>query len=96
MIFFYGHLEKRVDMHIMLRAECGEVCDNMTYFNKAGSDVTVYEKAQQLCSYDTVSLNRKGILKRKSRKIEARKYLINEVKLVRRNSAIGDAVLDDE
>lgn len=96
MIYFYDQLENRVDMHIMLRAECGEVCDNMDYGDRGESAVPIYKKAQQLSSYDVISITGNEMLNAHSKSIEARKYLIDEVKFIRSINATGDALSDEE
>ena len=48
MIYFYGQLEMRVEMHETLRAESGEICDNFKSYQYDDSSDVVYRKAQQI------------------------------------------------
>ena len=96
MIYFYNQLETRVDMHIALRAECGEICKNMDYGERPDDAVPVYKKAQQLCSSHVAELSGTGILRSRTKTIEARKYLIDEVKFVRMSNAAGDVVFEND
>ena len=96
MSYFYMQLGERVDMHIMLRAESGEVCENMFYGNLNDEQYPVYKKTQQLYSEGNMHFRNNGILKKREKKISARKYLIDEAEFVRLTKAAGDVISENE
>lgn len=83
MIYFHEQLCDRVDMHIRLRAESGEICENMVYYNETDDEITVYRETQQIYSKSSNSFNGKLILNEKHTEISARKHLIDEGRFVR-------------
>ena len=96
MSYFYLQLNQRVDMHTALRMESGLVCGNLFYANYEEAPFPVYKKVQQLYSEGAVSLQSGFLLHKRDKKIYARKYLIDEAKVVRMASAVDDGVDDIE
>lgn len=96
MTYFYVQLSQRVDMHIMLRAECGEVCKNIYYGNQVDGPFPAYKKAQQLYSEGDLHFSNEGILENRKKNISARKYLIDETKFVRMTDTLGDVISENE
>ncbi len=94
--YFYMQLGKSVDMHVMLRAESGIVCDNMFYGNEPDTGFSVVKKTQQLYCEGNVHFGKKGILSEREKKICARKYLIDEASFVRLAGTAGDVITEDE
>ncbi len=89
MTYFYSQLDDRVDMHIILRAESGELCDNLFYVNRENTEIPVFKKTQQLYSKSNVSIDNSLILSGRHKEISARKYLIDECRFIRMTGAIG-------
>lgn len=96
MTYFYSQLNERVDMHIALRSECGNLCENMFYNNEIRDDITVYEKSQQIYSNSAVDSKYNQLLKKRRKEIAARKYLIDECKFVRMVHAAENRIEIDE
>lgn len=96
MIFFYDQLGHKVDMHMMLRAESGKMCENMFYGNTQETGFNVYKDRQQISSYGTVVSEKKWLLAERKKEFSARKYLIDEAGFVRMTDAIADGVTDDQ
>ena len=96
MIFFYDQLGSRVDMHMMLRAESGVLCENMFYGNTPEAEFPVHKETQQIYSSGTAVSQKKGLLAGRSKEFSARKYLIDEAKFVRMSSAVRDEITDEE
>lgn len=90
MIYFYQQLEDQVDLHIMLRAESGEISNNMFYGDRQEHGFPVYKEAQQIFSYSIVGIEHRGLLQSRSKQINGRKYLIDEVKIVRTSGVLGE------
>ena len=82
LIYFFDQLEAKVDTHIMLRKEAGELCGNYYYVNNDEEGV-YYRNAKGIYAYATASLDNKGVLKGRSKTVKAEKYLIDEVRTVR-------------
>lgn len=96
MSYFYLQLSQRVDMHTALRMESGLVCGNLFYENHEETSFPVYKKVQQLYSEGNVALQSGFLLHKRDKNMSARKYLIDEAKVVRMASAVGDGVADIE
>ena len=90
MIYFYLQICERVDMHMLLRAESGIICENMFYSNNSNSKLPVYKETQQIYSIGVVEFDRKLLLKGKNKEISSRKYLVDEVKFVRTAGILND------
>jgi hypothetical protein len=96
MSYFYCQLNERVDMHVLLRSESGRLCENMFYGIEVNEEITVYKKSQQIYSTSIVKSSYNRMLWKRSKKISARKYLIDECKFVRMSNAVEDGILTDE
>ena len=90
MIYFHTQICERVDMHIMLRAESGKLCENMFYQNDINSDFTVYKEAHQIYSKKRYESEGNLLLDKNSKEIYARKYLVDEVKYIRMTGVIEE------
>jgi len=96
MIYFYSQLNERVDMHIMLRAESGSICENVYYDNKVNDSFPIYMKSQQIYSNSIVDVEGNLIMRKRDKQIEARKYLIDECKYVRMTDILEEEETVDE
>lgn len=96
MIYFYTQLCDRVDMHIMLRAESGQLCENVFYENEVSDAFTLYRETQQIYSIGTAELDRKMLLEGKNKEFSARKYLVDEGRVVRMAGITGEVLSKDE
>ena len=95
MVYFYGQLSDKVDMHIALRAEGGELCENMYYKDIEDNGFVIYKEAQQIYSSGNSYMQRKGLLDAREKTFTARKYLIDETRYVRLLDVLGDGFSED-
>lgn len=84
LIYFYNQTSEQVDMHRMLRSECGAICENMYYKRKDESQIPVYRKNGKIYCYSSVNMDSKGIMEHSTKSLTAEKYLIDETFVVRR------------
>ena len=89
MIYFHTQLCERVDMHIMLRAESGSICGNISYGNETDSSMTVYKETQQIYSKGIVKSDKWLLLYGREKELYARKYLVDEVRFIRMTGIIN-------
>lgn len=83
LIYFYNQVDNQIKLHIALRSENGEVCNNMYYENKDNNNLSVYRKGALLFGYSTISLEDKGILTGRDKLLYDKKYITDEVMIVR-------------
>ena len=96
MIYFYGQLSDKVDMHVTLRAESGEICENMHYKTIDDYGFTVYKEAQQIYSNGNLHMDKAVLLNVREKNFSARKYLIDETEYVRLVRLLGDGFSGDD
>ena len=96
MTYFYVQLCDRVDMHILLRAESGRLCRNMYYKNTDERGFSIYKKTQQIYSSHVTESGKHVVLSGRDKEISSRKYLIDEVEIIRMTDLIKDGISEND